>query len=151
MWTNCNCDITKLKAVYLNLSLDFAVVEIQESSLNSGFRRGNSIMMADHGEPCGPSEASYCLNGGTCIRIPSVSTPTCICHGNYKGSRCHELQLFSVSQDAGQAGLIAAVVIVVLLILVVLAVVIYCTYKMWERKARSTKGSDEYWKIKPRA
>lgn len=47
------------------------------------------------------------------------------CDDNYKGSRCEQFQLFSISTTAGQAGLIAAVVIVSLLSLVVLAIVIY--------------------------
>lgn len=47
------------------------------------------------------------------------------CDENYRGSRCEQFQLFSISTTAGQAGLIAAVVIVALLILVILAVVIY--------------------------
>ncbi len=51
------------------------------------------------------------------------------CNENYKGSRCEHFQLFSVSTNAGEAGLIAAVVIVALLALVVLAVVIYYVRK----------------------
>lgn len=47
------------------------------------------------------------------------------CDESYKGSRCEQFQLFSSSDVAGQAGLIAALVIVGLLLLAMLAVVIY--------------------------
>ncbi|XP_061078338.1 pro-neuregulin-4, membrane-bound isoform-like [Conger conger] len=103
-------------------------------------------MMADHGEPCGALEASYCLHGGTCFMIPTVVTPNCKCAPNYKGNRCNEMQLPSTSMDAERAGLIAAVVIVVLLILVILAVVIYYTCKVWKRKPKTTQNT-EYWKV----
>ncbi|KAM7396722.1 hypothetical protein PAMP_019743 [Pampus punctatissimus] len=82
-------------------------------------------MMADHGDLCDGQEATYCMNGGTCYKIPSMDTLSCVCNENYKGSRCEQFQLFSSSTNAGEAGLIAAVVTVALLILVVLAVVIY--------------------------
>ncbi|KAG5839671.1 hypothetical protein ANANG_G00207410 [Anguilla anguilla] len=104
-------------------------------------------MMADHGEPCVALEASYCLNGGTCFRIPSVSTPNCVCAANFKGSRCDELQLPSSSPDAQGAGLIAAIIIVALLILMVLAVVIYYTCKKWRQKPKEPQNSHQYWKV----
>ncbi|KAJ8248771.1 hypothetical protein GJAV_G00227560 [Gymnothorax javanicus] len=104
-------------------------------------------MMADHGEPCGPLEASYCLHGGTCFRIPSVATPNCMCAPNYKGSRCNEMQLPSSSPDAQQAGLIAAVVIVVILVLVTLSVIIYHICKRRRQKAKSTQNNQQYWKV----
>lgn len=47
------------------------------------------------------------------------------CDESYKGSRCEQFQLFSSSDVAGQAGLIAALVIVALLLLAIVAVVIY--------------------------
>ncbi|KAM6961022.1 toxin Bcs III 15.09 [Aplochiton taeniatus] len=86
-------------------------------------------MMANHGDPCDSLEATYCMNGGTCYRIPSMDTLSCVCNDNYKGSRCEQFQLFSRSRVAGEKGLIAAVVIVVLLILLALAVVIYYSSK----------------------
>ncbi|XDV52738.1 hypothetical protein PO909_021410 [Leuciscus waleckii] len=86
-------------------------------------------MMAEHGDPCTGSEANFCMNGGTCFKIPSVSTPTCVCSANYEGSRCEQYQLFSFSHSSEEKGLIAAVVIMVLLVLAVLVVVIYNIYK----------------------
>lgn len=35
-------------------------------------------LIIDHGNPCTGSEANFCMNGGTCFKIPSVSTPTCV-------------------------------------------------------------------------
>ncbi|KAI2648247.1 Pro-neuregulin-4, membrane-bound isoform [Labeo rohita] len=57
------------------------------------------------------------MNGGTCFKIPSVSTPTCVCSANYEGSRCEQFQLFSFSHDSQEKGMIAAVIIIALLIL----------------------------------
>lgn len=93
------------------------------------------------------------MNGGTCYRIPSMDTLSCVCNDNYKGSRCEQFQLFSSSRAVGEKGLIAAVVIVVLLVLLVLAVVIYYTCKMLKKKnkahANQTK-ENEYWKVSSR-
>ncbi|CAJ1056712.1 pro-neuregulin-4%2C membrane-bound isoform-like [Xyrichtys novacula] len=86
-------------------------------------------MMAEHGSPCDAQEATYCMNGGTCYKIHSMNTLSCVCNDNYKGSRCEQFQLFSSSSKAGEAGLIAAVIIVALLILVVLVFVIYYVRK----------------------
>uniref|UniRef100_A0A672SR36 EGF-like domain-containing protein n=1 Tax=Sinocyclocheilus grahami TaxID=75366 RepID=A0A672SR36_SINGR len=80
-------------------------------------------LIIEHGDPCTGSEANFCMNGGTCFKIPSVSTPTCVCSANYEGSRCEQFQLFSFSRDSEEKGMIAAVVIIALLILVV---TVYC-------------------------
>ncbi|XP_016097073.1 pro-neuregulin-4, membrane-bound isoform-like [Sinocyclocheilus rhinocerous] len=105
-------------------------------------------MMAEHGDPCTGSEATFCMNGGTCFKIPSVSTPTCVCSANYEGSRCEQFQLFSFLQDSEEKGMIAAVVIIALLILVVLGVVIYYICKV-KRNAQS-QPKPEYWRVKSR-
>uniref|UniRef100_A0A667Z6A1 EGF-like domain-containing protein n=1 Tax=Myripristis murdjan TaxID=586833 RepID=A0A667Z6A1_9TELE len=109
-------------------------------------------MMAEHGNLCGEEEATYCMNGGTCYKIPSMDVLSCVCGDNYKGSRCEQFQLLSISSNAGQAGLIAAVVIIVLLILVVGVVVIYYTCKVLRSKSQQNQESSQqqYWKIKPR-
>ncbi|XP_016373268.1 pro-neuregulin-4, membrane-bound isoform-like [Sinocyclocheilus rhinocerous] len=104
-------------------------------------------MMAEHGDPCTGSEANFCMNGGTCFKIPSVSTPTCVCSANYEGSRCEQFQLFSFSRDSEETGMIAAVVIIALLILVVLGLVIYYSCKI-KRNARSQPKPEEYWRVK---
>ncbi|XP_036399178.1 pro-neuregulin-4, membrane-bound isoform-like [Megalops cyprinoides] len=103
--------------------------------------------MAEHGDPCEVTDVAYCTNGGTCYKIPSVSTPTCVCTDNYRGSRCEEFQLFSSSKDDSQSGLIAAVVIISLLVAVVLAVVIYYACKMWKQKSQADQSSDQYRKV----
>ncbi|KAJ8412912.1 hypothetical protein AAFF_G00104940 [Aldrovandia affinis] len=95
--------------------------------------------MAEHGGPCEAAEASYCMNGAACYKIPSVLSPTCVCAENYRGSRCEQFQLFSSSGGSGETGLIIAVVIVALFILVALAVVIYCC-KTWRQKSNGGKG-----------
>ncbi|KAL0968280.1 hypothetical protein UPYG_G00264780 [Umbra pygmaea] len=91
-------------------------------------------MMADHGDPCSTSDASYCMNGGQCFKIPSMDTLTCVCNESYRGSRCEEYQLLLSGDDGGEKGLIAAVVIIALLILVVLAVIIYHILKLYKSK-----------------
>lgn len=107
--------------------------------------------MSDHGELCDGKEATYCMNGGTCYKISSVDSLSCVCSENYKGSRCEHFQLFSYSPNAKEAGLIAAVVIVALLILVVLAVVIYYVRKMLKAKKQSQQNNhQEYWRVKSR-
>ncbi|XP_026220829.1 pro-neuregulin-4, membrane-bound isoform [Anabas testudineus] len=109
-------------------------------------------MMADHGDPCNGQEATFCMNGGTCYKIPSMDTLTCVCNKDYKGARCEQFQLPSKVTDPGEAGLIAAVIIVALLILVVLAVVIYYTHKMWKARQQNQQNNrQQYWKVKPRA
>ncbi|XP_060891345.1 pro-neuregulin-4, membrane-bound isoform-like [Labrus mixtus] len=108
-------------------------------------------MMADHGAPCEAQEATYCMNGGTCYKILSMNTLSCVCNENYKGSRCEQFQLFSISPSPKVAGLIAAVVIVALLILVVMAFVIYYIRKMLKAKQQSQQNKpQQYWKVKPR-
>ncbi|KAM3608527.1 uncharacterized protein V6R79_000539 [Siganus canaliculatus] len=108
-------------------------------------------MMADHGDLCSIEEATYCMNGGTCYKIRSMNTLSCVCNESYRGSRCEQFQLFSSSTNAGQAGLIAAVVIVTLLILVMLAVVIYFVFKMLKsRQQKQQNNPQQYWRVQPR-
>ncbi|XP_018954453.1 pro-neuregulin-4, membrane-bound isoform-like [Cyprinus carpio] len=104
-------------------------------------------MMAEHGKPCTGSEANFCMNGGTCFKILSVSTPTCVCSASYEGSRCEQFQLFSFLPNSEEKGMITAVVIIALLILVVLGVVIYYICKI-KRNARSQPKPVEYWRVK---
>ncbi|XP_025924162.1 pro-neuregulin-4, membrane-bound isoform [Apteryx rowi] len=56
----------------------------------------------DHEELCGTSYGSFCLNGGICYMIPTVSSPFCRCIENYTGARCEEVLLPSIkSQTKG--------------------------------------------------
>ncbi|XP_019934362.1 pro-neuregulin-4, membrane-bound isoform [Paralichthys olivaceus] len=108
-------------------------------------------MMADHGELCDGQEATYCMNGATCYRIPSMDTLSCVCNDDYKGSRCEEYLLQSKITYAGEAGLIAAVLIITLLILVVLGFVIYYVRRMLKANQQSQQNNpQQYWRVKPR-
>lgn len=109
-------------------------------------------MMADHGELCDGQDATYCMNGGTCYKITAMDTLTCVCDESYKGSRCEQFQLFSSSDAAGQAGLMAALIIVGLLLLAMLAVVIYYIRKKLKAKQQSQQNTQQpYWKVQSRA
>ncbi|NWS19062.1 NRG4 protein, partial [Pachyramphus minor] len=56
----------------------------------------------DHEELCGTSYGSFCLNGGICYMIPTVSSPFCRCIEHYTGARCEEVLLPSIkSQTKG--------------------------------------------------
>ncbi|XP_040018467.1 pro-neuregulin-4, membrane-bound isoform [Gasterosteus aculeatus] len=108
-------------------------------------------MMADHGDLCDGQEATYCMNGGTCYKILSMDTLSCVCNESYKGSRCEQFQLFSTTSNATEAGLIAALVIVALLILALLAVVIYFMRRVLKTRQQSQQDNPtEYWRVKPR-
>ncbi|XP_051548312.1 pro-neuregulin-4, membrane-bound isoform-like [Myxocyprinus asiaticus] len=107
-------------------------------------------MMAEHGDPCTGSESNYCMNGGTCFKIPSVSTPTCVCSANYEGSRCEQFQLLSFSHSTEEKGMIAGVIIILLVIIVVLGVVIYYSCKMKKAAQSQPKPAEEYWRVKSR-
>ncbi|XP_028306170.1 pro-neuregulin-4, membrane-bound isoform [Gouania willdenowi] len=106
--------------------------------------------MAELRQPCDVKEATYCMNGGTCYKISSMNTLTCVCSVNYKGSRCELLHLFTSSSMAQQAGIIAAIVIVVIFILVMLGVVIYFTHKMIKAKRDKQSKKEPYWKVPSR-
>ncbi|XP_060765335.1 pro-neuregulin-4, membrane-bound isoform-like [Neoarius graeffei] len=93
-------------------------------------------MMADHGEPCTGSDASYCMNEGKCFKIPSMSTLTCVCNTNYVGSRCEQFQLESTSDNNHETGMIAAIAILLILIVLVLALIIYYTCKVQRKTSR---------------
>ncbi|XP_029378766.1 pro-neuregulin-4, membrane-bound isoform [Echeneis naucrates] len=108
-------------------------------------------MMADHGDPCDGEDVTYCMNGGTCYRIPSMNTLSCVCNEDYKGSRCEQFQLPSRFGKVGEAGVIAALVVVALLILMVLAVVIYYIRRALKAKQQSQQNNQQpYWRVKPR-
>ncbi|XP_007246572.2 pro-neuregulin-4, membrane-bound isoform [Astyanax mexicanus] len=112
-------------------------------------------MMADHGDPCTGSEEFYCMNGGKCFKIPSVSTPTCVCGDNFKGSRCEQFQLLSISPNSEEKGMIAAVIIILILIMIMLAVVIYYICKIKKRSAenkrKQQKNNKGYWNVQSKA
>uniref|UniRef100_A0A8C6KXN1 EGF-like domain-containing protein n=1 Tax=Nothobranchius furzeri TaxID=105023 RepID=A0A8C6KXN1_NOTFU len=85
--------------------------------------------MAEHGKPCDVQEATYCMNGATCYKIPSMDSLSCVCTESYKGSRCDQLYLFNQSLDETNTGLLAAVILLAILISVVLVFLIYRVYR----------------------
>ncbi|KAF7660966.1 hypothetical protein LDENG_00270680 [Lucifuga dentata] len=108
-------------------------------------------MMADHGDPCNVQEATYCMHGGTCYKIHSMNTLSCLCQEHYKGSRCEQFQLFINSTNMREAGVTAAIIIIALLILVVLVVITYYIYKMLKAKQQSQQSTPQpYWRVTPR-
>nr|XP_020663740.1 pro-neuregulin-4, membrane-bound isoform isoform X2 [Pogona vitticeps] len=84
-------------------------------------------MRTDHEELCGRSYGSFCLNGGICYMIPTVSSPFCRCVENYTGARCGEILLPSIKNHA-RGELFAAVLasVVVLSVLVAGAFFFLC-------------------------
>ncbi|XP_075432172.1 pro-neuregulin-4, membrane-bound isoform [Ascaphus truei] len=52
-------------------------------------------MTTGHGERCEIAQNFFCLNGGICYMIPSVSSPFCRCIGKYTGVRCEVILLSS--------------------------------------------------------
>ncbi|KAL0968281.1 hypothetical protein UPYG_G00264790 [Umbra pygmaea] len=99
-------------------------------------------MMADHGDPCSTSEASYCMNGGQCFKIPFMSTLTCVCNESYKGRQCEEDVRSISGADGGEKGLIIAVVIIVLLLVVVVSTLIYIEHRK-EREISNPQRAEE--------
>ncbi|XP_027753784.1 pro-neuregulin-4, membrane-bound isoform isoform X6 [Empidonax traillii] len=53
----------------------------------------------NHEELCGTSYGSFCLNGGICYMIPTVSSPFCRCIEHYTGARCEEVLLPSIKSQ----------------------------------------------------
>uniref|UniRef100_A0A3P9NS76 Neuregulin 4 n=1 Tax=Poecilia reticulata TaxID=8081 RepID=A0A3P9NS76_POERE len=100
-------------------------------------------MMAEHGKPCEPQEATFCMNEASCHKLPAMETLSCICRENYKGIRCEEYHLPSSSQDGYDGGLLAAIIVVAIIGLVVLAVIIYHVQKEGKTKPKERCRSDE--------
>ncbi|XP_006142663.1 pro-neuregulin-4, membrane-bound isoform [Tupaia chinensis] len=77
-------------------------------------------MPTDHEEPCGPSHRSFCLNGGVCYVIPTISSPFCRCVENYTGARCEEA--FLPSSGLEMRGQLSAALVALAVLLVTLTV-----------------------------
>ncbi|XP_054589060.1 pro-neuregulin-4, membrane-bound isoform [Nothobranchius furzeri] len=100
--------------------------------------------MAEHGKPCDVQEATYCMNGATCYKIPSMDSLSCVCTESYKGSRCDQLYLFNQSLDETNTGLLAAVILLAILISVVLVFLIYRVYRILKSRGQSQQSQQEY-------
>ncbi|XP_078540759.1 pro-neuregulin-4, membrane-bound isoform [Lissotriton helveticus] len=72
-------------------------------------------MPTDHGEPCGDRHLSFCLNGGFCYLIPSVSRPYCRCSDSFTGARCQETFLPSKKAQPKTATLTNVLVLAVVI------------------------------------
>ncbi|KAK7891555.1 hypothetical protein WMY93_023518 [Mugilogobius chulae] len=111
-------------------------------------------MMAEHGDPCSEEEATFCMNGGTCYKLPAMDTLSCVCRHTYTGSRCEELPL-TQTQGEHNPGVIAAIVLVAILIAVAVGVFIYYIIKRRFKDRRDgqpeSNSQNQYWKVKPRA
>ncbi|XP_048337885.1 pro-neuregulin-4, membrane-bound isoform isoform X2 [Sphaerodactylus townsendi] len=84
-------------------------------------------MRTDHEELCGSSHGTFCMNGGICYMIPTISKPFCRCIENYTGARCEEILLPSIkSHTRGEAFVAFLASVVVLSVLVAAAIFLLC-------------------------
>ncbi|XP_069481513.1 pro-neuregulin-4, membrane-bound isoform [Ambystoma mexicanum] len=79
----------------------------------------------DHGEPCGDRHRSFCLNGGICYVIPSVTSPFCRCSNSYTGFRCEDIFLPSKKAQPKTATLTNILVLAVVICVVFVAVLYF--------------------------
>ncbi|XP_042330764.1 pro-neuregulin-4, membrane-bound isoform isoform X2 [Sceloporus undulatus] len=100
-------------------------------------------MRTDHEELCGSSYGSFCLNGGICYMIPTISSPFCRCVENYTGARCGEILLPSIKSHA-RGELFAAVLasVVVLSVLVAGAFFFLCRKGQVSRTSSIERGDN---------
>ncbi|XP_077173385.1 pro-neuregulin-4, membrane-bound isoform [Paroedura picta] len=100
-------------------------------------------MRTDHEELCGSSYGSFCMNGGVCYRIPTVSSPFCRCTENYTGARCEENLLPSIKNHT-RGELFAAFLasVVVLSVLVAGAIFLLCRKGHIPRANPIERGDD---------
>ncbi|XP_025064180.1 pro-neuregulin-4, membrane-bound isoform isoform X1 [Alligator sinensis] len=108
-------------------------------------------MRTDHEELCGTSYGSFCLNGGICYMVPTVSSPFCRCIENYTGARCEEVLLPNIKTQATVDLFAAFLASVVLLgVLVIGTFYFFCrrgSLKSWSSDvhsvpSRSSPGQD---------
>ncbi|XP_044306543.1 pro-neuregulin-4, membrane-bound isoform [Varanus komodoensis] len=100
-------------------------------------------MRTDHEELCGSSYGSFCLNGGICYTIPTISSPFCRCIENYTGARCEEILLPSIKHHS-RSELFAAVLasVVVLSVLVAGAFFFLCRKGQIPRTSSIERGDN---------
>ncbi|XP_066491567.1 pro-neuregulin-4, membrane-bound isoform [Tiliqua scincoides] len=85
-------------------------------------------MRTDHEEPCGSSYSSFCLNGGICYLIPTVSNPFCRCVENYIGLRCGETLIPGI-KDNTRGELFAAILASVVVLSILVAGAFFFLYR----------------------
>ncbi|XP_025894438.1 pro-neuregulin-4, membrane-bound isoform [Nothoprocta perdicaria] len=99
-------------------------------------------MRTDHEELCGTSYGSFCLNGGICYMIPTVSSPFCRCIENYTGARCEEVLLPSIkSQTKGDLFAVFLASVVLLGVLVIGTFYFLCRRAAVTRRSPSECGA----------
>ncbi|XP_008571207.1 PREDICTED: pro-neuregulin-4, membrane-bound isoform [Galeopterus variegatus] len=94
-------------------------------------------MSTAHEEPCGPSHRSFCLNGGICYVIPTISSPFCRCIENYTGARCEEVFLPSFSIQTKSNLFAAFVALAVLLVTLIIGTLYFLCRKDHPQRANS--------------
>uniref|UniRef100_A0A8D2NB20 Pro-neuregulin-4, membrane-bound isoform n=1 Tax=Zonotrichia albicollis TaxID=44394 RepID=A0A8D2NB20_ZONAL len=100
-------------------------------------------MRTDHEELCGTSYGSFCLNGGICYMIPTVSSPFCRCVENYTGARCEEVLLPSIkSQTKGDLFAAFLASLLLLGVLVIGAFYFFCRKVSIPRTSSSECGAN---------
>ncbi|XP_032618964.1 pro-neuregulin-4, membrane-bound isoform [Chelonoidis abingdonii] len=96
-------------------------------------------MRTDHEELCGTSYGPFCLNGGICYMIPTVSSPFCRCIENYTGARCEEVLLPSLKTQIKSERFAAFLASVVVLGILVIGAFYFLCRKAHIRRASSTE------------
>ncbi|XP_063301990.1 pro-neuregulin-4, membrane-bound isoform [Pelobates fuscus] len=91
-------------------------------------------MTTGHGEPCEFEQSLFCLNGGICYRIASVSGPFCKCIGKYTGTRCEGVFLAAEKQQPKSEYLVNILVFAVFLGLLFIGLICFlCRRKLNNR------------------
>ncbi|XP_023967216.2 pro-neuregulin-4, membrane-bound isoform isoform X1 [Chrysemys picta bellii] len=109
-------------------------------SASRGAWRPNGDDGLHHEELCGTSYGPFCLNGGICYMIPTVSSPFCRCIENYTGARCEEVLLPSLKTQIKSEPFAAFLASVVVLgILVIGTFYFLCRVKMVRYSLNSSK------------
>uniref|UniRef100_A0A8C0ILX2 Pro-neuregulin-4, membrane-bound isoform n=1 Tax=Chelonoidis abingdonii TaxID=106734 RepID=A0A8C0ILX2_CHEAB len=81
----------------------------------------------------------FCLNGGICYMIPTVSSPFCRCIENYTGARCEEVLLPSLKTQIKSERFAAFLASVVVLGILVIGAFYFLCRKAHIRRASSTE------------
>ncbi|KAM8972169.1 pro-neuregulin-4, membrane-bound isoform [Pelodytes ibericus] len=93
-----------------------------------------SWKLQGHGVPCEIDQSLFCLNGGICYMIPSVSSPYCKCTGKYTGIRCEGVFLASENIQPRSEYLVNILVLAAFLGLLFLGLIcFFCRRKLNNR------------------
>ncbi|OCT89348.1 pro-neuregulin-4, membrane-bound isoform [Xenopus laevis] len=98
-------------------------------------------MTTGHGEPCDTDQSLFCLNGGVCYMVPSVSSPFCRCIGIYTGVRCEAILLSSEKTQPQSDSFIHLFVLAIFMGLFFLGF-ICCLCRNYRRKLNNQSGEE---------